>query len=289
MWRYYFLLFIAVLAISCAAPLFKIAQPTDPLLAAAIRLSIACCLWTPWALHASYRQALSSRLIYTGLLAGICYSVHFGAWVASLGLCSVIVSTSLVTSTPVFLAIWGWWRGIDAPNRVTVIALVLSTIAIGLFSLQGNDEASSSHMIGIVLALSAAIAMAVYLLLTRHLGNQMVLAPFSWIATGSAAVILWAACVIRPHIVWPTAQGYYALIASAVIPQMIGHSALTYCVKVFTPTQVGMATLIEPMGAAIITWIVLGETLGMYDIVTAMIMLISLTMTLSQQKSVIDE
>ena len=57
----------------------------------------------------------------------------------------------------------------------------------------------------------------------------------------------------------------------------------------FTPTQVGMATLIEPMGAAIITWIVLGETLGMYDIVTAMIMLISLTMTLSQQKSVIDE
>ena len=236
--HYYVLLALGVGAISCAAPLFKVAQPTDPLLAAAIRLSVATLLWMPWMLQTYWTQGVSTRVWRSGMWAGVCYSVHFGAWVASLGLCSVIMSTSLVTTTPLFLALWAWWTGVDMPNRLTWFALALACFSIGLFVVQTPSQAFNSHYWGIILSLVAAMAMAVYLLLSRALGSEMQLAPFAWMATFSAALILWGCCLIQTQpLIWPTALGYKALIASAVIPQMVGHTCLTYCVKTLTPTQ----------------------------------------------------
>ena len=53
----------------------------------------------------------------------------------------------------------------------------------------------------------------------------------------------------------------YVLLA-ALIPQLVGHSLLTWVLRHTRPTVVGIATVGEPVGATLLGWLWLGETVG---------------------------
>ena len=100
-------LVVAVSAIAFAAIFFRLAVPTHPLTAAAWRLSLAALLSSPFVLRGWRSGALTPAHLRAGLVAGVIYAVHFGAWVWSLGLTSVAASVTLVCITPLGLALWG--------------------------------------------------------------------------------------------------------------------------------------------------------------------------------------
>ena len=57
----------------------------------------------------------------------------------------------------------------------------------------------------------------------------------------------------------PSKTALWALIGAACIPQLIGHTALTWSLKYATPTEVGLATVVEPVGASVCTWFIFNE------------------------------
>lgn len=256
-------LFAAVVAISFAAVFFRKAQPTHPLVAAGIRLAIAAVLLSPFAVRSALKRRPGGRLLRRAVLAGLLYGVHFGAWVASLNMTSIAASVTLVTTTPLILAVLGAVTGKDRPDKRLWLSLFMA--ATGLIIIGGGAYGTQSGSLsGDGLALLGALAMALYMLVGRSLGEEMQLLVFSAIATAVGAVALLGSAAILGiplKAASPEAFGYIAL--AAILPQLVGHSLLTWSLRYTRPSSVAMAVVGEPVGAAILGWIWIGERVEM--------------------------
>lgn len=248
-----------VTAISFAAIFFRSAAPTHPLAAAAIRLLVASVLLLPFVLRAWRRGAIDCSFLKHGAAAGVFYALHFGTWVWSLELTTVAASVTLVTATPLLLAVWGTLTGVDRPARRLWAALFMA--AVGLSIIGGVDlNHSPSALLGDVLAFAGAAAMAGYMLVVRRLGPIDVFA-FTGVATAVGGILLAVTGLGAGFDMAPASpMAMLYLVLAALIPQLIGHSALTWSLRHATPTTVGIATLGEPVGAAVLAFLLLSET-----------------------------
>ncbi len=248
----------AAAAISFAAIFFKRAAPTHPLVVAGARLAIASVLLSPLTIRAWRAGRLPRPVLRRGLAAGALYGVHFGAWVTSLRLTSVASSVTLVTATPLLLGAIAIATGRDRPERRHWIAIGLASVGLSLIG-WADLSLSRDALVGDGLALLGAAAMALYLLLVRGLGPRLDVLAFSGLACGvGAACLLLAAVALRvPLAVSPGSFVWIAL--AALIPQLVGHTLLTWSLRHATPTAVGIATVGEPVGATLLAWVWLAE------------------------------
>ncbi|MAA79254.1 MAG: hypothetical protein CL916_08335 [Deltaproteobacteria bacterium] len=297
-------LLIGIISISFAAPLFKLSQPIHPLIAAATRLSFASGLWLIITITQAYPSKSTaqssasyptpqkqdkinwSEQILVGSFCGFCYAIHFGAWVWSLGLTSVIASATLVTTTPIMLGLIAWLSGKDRPSSRLFFSGLIASIGITLFIFDPHS-ATESKWIGDFLALLGALAMVPYLLITRKKKAVIQIAPFSLVATLVGALILWILAILsidQSEFILASGPQLYALLGTALVPQLIGHSALTISLRYFTPTEVGIATLLEPIGASLIAWFLIAETLNIRSVYAAIITLSGVLLALAEPR-----
>lgn len=254
---------IGVGAISFAAIFFKKAAPTHPIAAAGIRLLLSAALLAPLALRSVRRGAASRPLVRAGCIAGLMYGVHFGTWVASLTMTSVAASATLVTATPLLLAVWALLTGRDRPKPGLWLSLSLAVVGVVLIGGHDGLHVGRQALIGDGLALTGAAAMAGYLLTGRGLGAAMDVWLFMAIATFVGGVAL-LGCALATGVPFVAAspEAFLYLLLAALFPQLVGHSLLTWSLQYTTPTVVGIATLGEPVGAALIGWLWLGEVVS---------------------------
>jgi drug/metabolite transporter (DMT)-like permease len=255
-------LLLGAAALSWAAICFRMAAPTHPLAASAIRLLIAGALLAPIALHAVWAGVLTRRVAARAAVAGLLYAVHFGAWVTSLTLTSVAASVTIVTATPLLLAVVGLVTGRDRPDRRLWAALALAVA--GLSVLGGGHEGDIDALRGDALAGLGAAAMAGYLLLGRPLGADLPVLPYSAVAVAVGGMTLALACLLFAvplRTASPSALGWLAL--AALVPQLVGHTILTWGLRRATPAQVGMSTVFEPVGSTLLAAWLLEEPLSL--------------------------
>lgn len=278
-------LLVAVLALSTAAPFFRQAEPTHPLAAAALRLAAAFVCLLPFLFRAVRRERTSRRFWSHAIAAGLFYALHFGTWVTSLRLTSVAASVTIVTATPVLLAIWAVIVGRDRPTPRTWWALAITTV--GMLVIGGHDlGVSTDHLLGDGLAMAGAAAMAGYLLMARRLGPNLDVFAFMAVATGTGAIALYAACWATGIDAAPASStAFVFLLLAALVPQLIGHNLLTWALRHTTPTTVGIATVGEPVGATILAWIWLGESVGPVVATGCLITLVGVIVAITHNRS----
>ena len=238
---------LAVLCVSFAAIFFRLAEGVHPLAQSALRLSFAFALMLPilvwrWKRHPPTRSTL--RLAFWG---GLFYALHFGAWVSSLTLTSVATSVTLVTTTPLFLGIWGWFTKRDAPTPRLWLSLVVAFVGLLLVG-YGDVGRSLAHLGGDLLALAGAVAIAGFFLVGRKLPDDADTWVFSSLCAGFGAVWLILACLafglpLGGHAERPL----LFLFLAALFPQVVGHTLLTWSLKHVTPFIVAMAVVAEPI------------------------------------------
>lgn len=250
---------VAIASISFAAIFFRLASPTHPLVVAATRLALAALVLAIPSARASIRGRVSRRTLLAGVACGIFYAAHFGTWVTSLTLTSVASSVTLVTATPLLLALISIATGRDRPERRHWIAIGLATIGLGLIG--GADlSLSSAALAGDALAFTGAIAMAFYLLVARSLGEDLDVLVLSGIATAVGALTLFLAALIGGvPIAFASMESLGWIAMAALVPQLVGHTLLTWSLRHASPTAVGIATVGEPVGSGVLAWIWLGE------------------------------
>ncbi|MFW5966721.1 MAG: DMT family transporter [Persicimonas sp.] len=256
-------LIVAVVAISFAAIFFRKAAPTHPLASAAIRLAVAATVLLPFTARGFRRGTFGGRAAVFAAIAGLFYGVHFGAWVWSLELTTVAASVTIVTATPLLLGIVGVVTGRDRPTGRLWISIGLA--AVGLLLVGGYDAfaVSQSALLGDGLALLGAAAMAGYLLVARALGEELDILAFAGVATAVGAVSLAVVGLAAGVSLAPASQeALVYLVLAALVPQLIGHNLLTWSLRYATPTAVGIATVGEPVGATILGWLWLGESVA---------------------------
>ncbi len=262
-------LWVGVLAISFAAIFFRKAEisvpgPTHPLAAASIRLLIAGALLFPFVVRARRQGRLPNGQVALALGGGVLYAIHFGSWVTSLTLTTVAASVTLVTATPLLLALASLVTGRDRPNTRHWIAILLAVIGVTIIG--GVDAFRADALLGDALAFVGAIAMAGYLLIVRSVGDKL----DPWAFTGIAAIV---GGVLLAGSGWSVGiplkvasfQALGFLLLAALVPQLIGHTALTWVLRHVRPTTVGIATVGEPVGAALLAWFWLDESIPFWS------------------------
>lgn len=271
-----------VSAISFAAILFKLAQPTHPLVAAATRLGISAVLLAPLTARGLRRGKLGGAVGRDAVLAGFLYALHFGAWVASLELISVAASVTLVTATPVFLALVALVTGRDRPTLRHGIAIAIALAGVLLIARASPGAGAWS---GNALALLGALAMGLFLLLARRHGAALDAWAFTGVACAvGALVLLGAALAAGVPITLAHASALLPLGMAALVPQLIGHGCLTWSLRHLKPTTVGLATVAEPVGSTLLAWLWLQETPGPMTLSGCAVVLAAVVLTLRAER-----
>ncbi|MCA9685554.1 MAG: DMT family transporter [Myxococcales bacterium] len=273
----------AVVAISTAAPVIRLAAPFGPEAVACLRLTVTtlglALLAAPATVRALRLLAGSPREAKLTLLAGLCLAAHFGAWISSLWLTSVVRSVALVTTTPLWAALLARVLGDAAPRRVylgTAVAVAGTVIMVA----EPGALSGGGSWVGDLLALSGAVTAAVYLSIGRHvhgrLGDALPVEGYFVSVNLVACVALWAFALIRGADLSPLGVGtndFLAILWLGLVPGIVGHGLLNWAVRRLPVHTVAVATLLEPVGAAAIAWALLGEAVAGREAVGALVLL----------------
>lgn len=270
-----------VTAISFAAILFKLAQPTHPLIAAATRLGISALLLAPLTLRGWRRGSLRGRIGRDAVLAGFLYALHFGAWVASLELISVAASVTLVTATPVFLALVALATGTDRPTARHGVSIAIALVGVALIARASPGAGAWS---GNGLALLGAFAMGLFLLVARRHGESLDAWAFIGVACAVATVVLLLLALVTGVPLELGPDALLPLLMAALVPQLIGHGCLTWSLRHLKPTTVGLATVAEPVGSTLLAWLWLHEIPGGATLVGCAFVLVAVVLTLRGER-----
>jgi drug/metabolite transporter (DMT)-like permease len=248
---------------------------------AALRLSVASLVLLP-ALRGLRKatQAGSGAMRYA-VFAGVFLALHFGFWITSLAYTSIAASATIVTSTPVWIALILWaWRG-EVPSRLTAggIALALAggaTIALGD---AGGASAGSNPLLGELLALAGALAVSLYLIFGGEAQRQgLSVGRYVAVVYGVGALALLPAPMLfgAGYLGWPWGV-YLCGVLLALIPQLVGHTALNWSVRWVGPTLVALVVLAEPVCGSLLGYAIFGEVPGLPVLLGAAVLLSGVT------------
>jgi len=281
-------LLTAILAVSTASIFIRFAQREAPsLVIAALRLTVASLLLAPVALtrYRSELRALTRSNLLLGLLSGVFLAVHFGTWISSLEYTSVASSVVFVSTGPLWVALLSpiiLKEPLTGRVLVGMSLTLLGGTVIGLsdscslslgsiFTEGGAGEGWScppfsefvqeKAFFGSFLALTGAWAVAGYLMIGRRLRAGMSLIPYIFVVYGSAALSLLLAMFLAGQSPVGYSPVVYAwIVLLALVPQLIGHTTYNWALRYLPAALVSITTLAEPVGSAILAYVILNES-----------------------------
>jgi drug/metabolite transporter (DMT)-like permease len=288
-WQLTLVLVAGVLAVSTAAPLVRLAMHAASertvgfsFVLAAARLTLASVLLLPqW--RRMYTAKPSAQAVRSAIAAGLALAIHFATWITSLSLTSVVASTALVTTNPIWVALLSWVWLKEKPTRQAVLGTSIA-LAGGLLIGWGGlgTLAPGSHPLwGDGLALVGAWAASGYLLLGREaqrhglgIGSYVVLAY----STAAIALIPLPLLAGASYVGYsPTVYGYILL--TALIPQLIGHTSFNWVVRWISPTLVTLVILLEPVLASVLAFLLFQEMPNITGLMGALLILVGVGIT----------
>jgi len=247
---------MGITAVSAGSIFVRLAQEeAASLTIAAFRLSLAALFLLPWA-WLRYRGELLRLAARDGkwlLASGFFLALHFATWITSLEYTSVASSVALVSTSPLWVALFAWiaWREPMTPPLMAGLGMALAGSFI-ISMAEAGSAISDRPLLGNALALAGALAVSGYWLIGRRLRRHMPLLPYVTMVYGTAALLLLAAAsLFRQPLAGfkPATYGWFLLLA--LLPQLLGHSSFNWALSRLPAAYVAVATLGEPIGAAI--------------------------------------
>lgn len=265
-WLPFVVLGIGLTAISFGAVLARLAQAegVSSLAVATWRLGLAAIIVTPIALMQSRQDLarLSRRQMLMALAAGFFLALHFATWISSLEYTSVASSTALVTTNPLWIGIASFVLFREKPGLMMVGGIALS-LAGSLFIFWSDSQSigvGSDPMLGNMLALAGSWCFSAYLLIGRRLRAGLGLSAYIWLAYGAAGLFLFAASGIGGVSLFAhSSVAWLVLLGMALGPQLLGHTSYNWSLRYVSATFIAVVTLGEPVGSAILAFVIFGE------------------------------
>jgi drug/metabolite transporter (DMT)-like permease len=280
-----------LLGVTCVsfAAIFVRAAGAPALSTAAWRLAFAAIPVTVLALALRRAEllALPRRHWALLLLSGVALALHFGTWIASLGLTSVASSVALVTTQPVWVAILAriFLREPLGARLVAGIALAL----LGATLIGGADlDVSRDALLGDALALAGAVFAAAYFVIGRRARASLSLMGYVGVVYPAAAVtLLLGATLLGQPLSGFTPRTWTFLLLLALIPQLAGHSLLNWALRFLPAPRVSLAILMEPVVSILLAIPLLHEYPGPSQLLGAAVTLggIALASTTTRRRS----
>ena len=271
--------FVGVLAVGAAAIFIRLAEA--PALGIAFwRCTLGVIALAP--LVAWRRERLpEGRDLWVGVVSGVALGAHFGTWIASLDYTSVAASVVLVSTTPVFVAIFAYLLLGERTSILSLGGIVLAIVGTMVIA-GGGPGTNNAAFLGNALALVGAVVMAVYVLIGRSLRTGGVGAlSYSIVSYSAAALALLPVALLAGAQLWGySATTWFWLFVITLGPQLLGHTVLNWALEYVRASIVSGAVLAEPVFAALLAWLVLAEKPGPATLLGGVVVLAGLYLLL---------
>lgn len=218
--------------------------------------------------------------------SGVMLGLHFVTWISSLYYTSVASSTVLVTTSPIFLALVGFFFFKEHLSRRTVIGIVLGMCGAAVLAYgDSGDRQFPQAAWGNALALMGMFTVSGYMLTGRYVRKR----GLSWLAyvfpvySGAALVILVFALVTGAKL----AVSWHVVFICALMalgPQLAGHGSVNYAVKYLPPAFVSLLILTEPVLASTMAFLIWGEKPSTSALVGMGIVLFAVILAMTAEK-----
>lgn len=284
-------LLLGIGAVSTASIFIRLAQSeASSLVIAAGRLTIASLVIFPFAIKGLSRELKnqSKRTIGLLVLAGVFLGFHFASWITSLEFTTVASSVVIVTTAPLWVAVFSPLFLKEKITRWIVLGLLISLIGSVIVGINGVclidsgkiqcqplfTLATDKMFVGNILAFLGALLSAGYLMVGRRVRNSLSLISYTFVVYSVAAIVLLLMVIItRQRITGFSSVAYLFIFALALIPQLIGHSSFNWALKYLSAALVSIALLGEPIGTIILAFISLKESPTILEIVGGVLIL----------------
>jgi len=243
----YFLIFIGIVSVSFAAIFIKMSN-SEPIVIATFRMGISSLILLPF-YFIKKKNFIYKDDLKIFILSGLFLALHFYTWISSLRFTTIMSSTVLVTTNPIFVSIFSYFLFKKIIKKKTIFAIILSIIGVIFMS---NGFSISSNLKGNLLALFGAIFASLYIISNYYLRKKYDLLDIIFPVYSISFIVLFFLSILLKAKIYPLPFNEYLLFfLIALIPQVIGHSIFNYSLKFFSPVFISLTILGEPIGATI--------------------------------------
>lgn len=264
-------LFAGAAAIGTSALFVKVSE-TGPVATAFWRVALALPVLWLWASRTA-RPAPhpDDRRLLWG--AGFFFAGDLAVWHWSIVLTSVANATLLANLAPIFVTLAAWVLFRNRPDGSFLAAM--SGALAGVLLLIGPDFAVSGHAwLGDVLGVITAMFYAAYQITVNRARARISTARIMAVSSAITAAFLVPVVVLSGETWLPhTAVGWLKLVGLAFISQVSGQSLIAYALAHLSTVFASVGLLLQPVVAAILAWVLLGEALSTWQLAGGVLVL----------------
>jgi drug/metabolite transporter (DMT)-like permease len=255
------LVFLAgTVAIAFAAIFVRLALPAPPVVTGFYRMLFASTVLLAVVGLGRRPGTVSWAALARAALAGACFGTDIAIFNTAITKTSVANATLLVNTTPLHI---GLWTALVLREGLPWRFVCGAALAIGGAALLlGIEFDGPRGALGELLALGAAFFYAGYLLLIQNARRAAEALPAVLAASLAATIVLgvYTRILGDPLTGFP-AHSWAAMVGAAVVAQLGGVMAIVWALRFLPATFASVGLLGQPIGTALLGWLVLGETI----------------------------
>jgi len=252
---------LTILGIAFAAIFVRLALPAPPTITGFYRMFFAAIAMAAWAALTRRRVVWRGRAAFFALASGASFGLDLAFWHTSIVETSVGLATLLVNLTPVHLGVYAVTvrRERLAPRFVAGAALALA----GMVLLLGVPGLHTHGLRGPAFAIVASLFYAGYLLLMSEARREMDSFDALLLMTLASAVVLAAVALAAGNPFGGfSGASWAAMLGVALLTQVGGVLGVVWLLRHLPPTYASVTLLAQPVCAALLAWLLLGEAIG---------------------------
>lgn len=271
-----FLLLVAGAVAIGFAPIFVRLASTGPVATAFWRMALAVpVLW----MLASRRNVSASVTFRSPIvwLAGLAFALDLTAWHFSIRLTSVTNATLLANCAVLLVPLLSWLFLHRAARPVTIGCAALAFTGIVLLS-SPSLHTAGHKLLGDVLALVTAGFYAIYLIAIAVARERVAASSLTLASSLLSSLALVVFVPLAGERLFPVAAlDWLWLIGLALISQVFGQTAIAHALGRIPPAQAAIGLLVQPVSAAVLAWVLFGETMSGLQLLGGGLVLASIT------------
>ncbi|KGR91699.1 membrane protein [Ureibacillus massiliensis 4400831 = CIP 108448 = CCUG 49529] len=275
----YIPILIGVISISLSAILVKLAT-ADAGVIAFYRMLFSVLIMSPifFMKHTHEIKLITKRDWIFSTIAGVFLAFHFILWFESLNYTSVASSTVLVTLQPLFAFVGTYFFFKEPLTLKTVISGLIAILGSFLIS-WGDFQVSGTALYGDMLALIACALITGYLLFGQDVRKRISLITYTMVVYSISTICLFLYVIVKGESFGPySSMDWLWFLLLAIIPNLFGHTLFNWALKWVSTNIISVAVLFEPIGAALLAYIVFSESLIPSQIIGGIVVIVGITL-----------
>ena len=283
-WLPYSVLFVGVVAVSWSAILIREAEAPS-LIIGAYRMLFAAAPVGALALVQQRRspEPLAGSFLLL-VLSAACLAAHFAFWIESLRHTSVVTSVVLVAAQPLYVALVSPFLLREPVDRTVWLAIGVGTAGAALMA--GEDLGDGLGTIGgDAYALLGGVTAAGYFIIGRRVRPTVSWVRYVGVVYPITALMLVALALIAQESFTGYSTKTWLMIGlTALVPQLIGHTAINWSLGFLSAVVVAIMILLEPVITTGLAIPILDEVPTPIETVGAALVLVGVYVALRPQR-----